>query len=102
MTYKLFLDDERFPVDNTWTIVRNFSDARWYIENRGIPDVISFDHDLGSSKITGMDFAKWFCNYVIDNEIPYNGMEYIVHSMNPVGAANIDSYMANFLKDYWQ
>jgi len=102
MTYKLFLDDERFPADNTWIIARNFSDARWYIENCGIPEVISFDHDLGPSRITGMDFAKWFCAFIMDNDIPYNGMQYTVHSMNPVGAANIDGYMSNFLKDYWQ
>jgi len=103
MNYKLWLDDERYPTDGTvWVIARNFSDARWYVENYGLPIFISFDHDLGSSKITGMDFCKWLVNYIMDNNLPYNGMEYAVHSANPVGAANIDSYMAQFLEDYWK
>jgi hypothetical protein len=103
MNYKLWLDDERYPTDGTvWFIARNFSDATWYVIHYGLPEFISFDHDLGSSKITGMDFCKWLCNFIMDNDLPYNGLEYRVHSANPVGAANIDAYMAQFLKDYWK
>ena len=37
MTYKLFLDDIRFPATSDWTIARNMDDAVWYVENKGMP-----------------------------------------------------------------
>lgn len=107
MTWKMFLDDERFPdvlyddfesVD--WVIVRSFQDAKWHVLNRGLPSFISFDHDLGSHTWTGMDFAKWFCDHVMDNDLSLEGFDFHVHSQNPVGAENIKSYMTQFLKDY--
>jgi hypothetical protein len=111
MKYKLFLDDERYPPDDDidfgyWRIARNFHDAVWYVKNYGIPYHIAFDHDLGYSgnfmpNPSGMDFAKWFCNHLMDNDIKLHGQfTYSVHSMNPVGAKNIDMYMAQYLRDY--
>lgn len=106
MTYKLFLDDIRFPATADWIIARNMDDAIWYVQNLGVPVHISFDHDLADDHYiigqkhekTGYDFAKWFCDYIMDNEIDLpDGFEYHVHSMNPVGAANIKHYMHNFL-----
>lgn len=118
MTYKLFLDDIRFPPGNAypaepneWIIARNMDDAAWYIKYHGIPYFISFDHDLADehyglydsaevskAEKTGYDFAKWFCKYVIDNEIALpDNFDYYVHSMNPVGKANIEQYMRNFV-----
>ena len=52
----LFLDDERIPSDVTWlniavvewNIVRSFADAVAWVEANGFPDVVSFDHDLGT------------------------------------------------------
>ena len=100
--WKLFLDDERYPDPSGWIIARNYHDAVWYVQNYGIPSHISFDHDLGSPQnMTGMDFAKWFCNYVMDHDIPNPGFTYHVHSMNPVGAKNIDCYMNQFIQCYW-
>lgn len=104
MTYKLFIDDERFPADydDEWVIARNFEDAVWYVEARGKPRFISFDHDLGmlGSGKTGYDFAKWFVEYCLDNYtandiLPDFG--FAVHSMNPVGARNICLYMEDFV-----
>ena len=116
MMYKLFLDDIRYPPDNhypdegnDWIIARNMDDAIWCVKNKGIPEWISFDHDLADDHYiigqkhekTGYDFAKWFCDYVMDNKkkLPY-GFGYTIHSMNPVGAANIDHYMHNFMVHY--
>jgi hypothetical protein len=50
---------------------------------------------------TGLDFAKWFCYYCLDNDINLNEIDfcYYVHSANPVGRQNIISFMENFLKD---
>jgi hypothetical protein len=44
---KLYLDDIRKPPDDTWIVVRNFNDFCKHIETHGLPDVVSFDHDLG-------------------------------------------------------
>jgi hypothetical protein len=102
MKWKLFLDDGRYPVRNDWVIARNFDDAVWYVRNYGLPDHIAFDHDLGHPKnYTGMDFAKWFANYIMDNELKLpQTFSYSVHSQNPVGAANIRSYMDQFLENH--
>lgn len=62
MTYNLFLDDFRYPVDvgnyinpvelrqlyrkEEWVIVRNYPEFVQKIKELGIPSIISFDHDL--------------------------------------------------------
>ena len=109
----LFLDDIRFPVDaglsfpksKTVIIARSFDDAVWYVLRHGIPQEIHFDHDLaddhyinGDGEKTGFTFVKWFCDWVMDNDIEIpDGFYYRVHSQNPVGAENIRKYMENFL-----
>lgn len=95
--YKLFLDDERFPVDNDWVIVRSYDEFAHVIQNKGIPLFISFDHDLGIGK-TGLNCASFLANYVIDHDVLYNDMSFYVHSQNPVGAENIQAYMTSFIK----
>lgn len=74
----------------------------------GLPDFISFDHDLADehyedildfgianyesyTEKTGYECAKWLVDYCIDHKIPLP--EYAVHSDNPVGSANIISYL---------
>jgi hypothetical protein len=108
MTYKLFLDDLRFPETGDWIIARTMDDAVWYVENKGIPHFISFDHDLaadhyiiGDGEKTGYDFAKWFANHVMDNDLKLpDSFDYYVHSMNPVGKENIEKYMIHWLHNY--
>lgn len=99
MTYKLFLDDERFPAGNDdWFIARTVNDAVQQIITMGIPSYISFDHDLGDGA-TGYDFTRWLLEFMMDNsqKFPAN-FGYYVHSMNPIGAANIRNKMDNALK----
>lgn len=116
MSYILFLDDIRFPADVQYfygnysdiIICRSMDDAVWVVKHRGLPHFISFDHDLAdghysqdSTEKTGYTFAKWFGDYVLDNGFTLReDFGYYVHSMNPVGAKNIDMYMKNFLKVY--
>lgn len=106
---KLYLDDSRQRPDFTWDCVRSYDAFVTYIETYGVPDLISFDHDLGVEHYefytesilndvtdipyntfkekTGYDCAKW----LIDRgTLP---KEYRVHSMNPVGVANIKFIM---------
>jgi len=55
MGYYLFLDDYRKPSDvtwvhgpicNHWEVVRNYNEFVDYISQHGIPEYVSFDHDL--------------------------------------------------------
>ena len=110
----LFLDDIRMPQDcviymnhsvelylKEWTIVRSYGEfTKWIIEH-GLPDVISFDHDLGDItndiELSGMDCAKWLVEYCMDNQT--NLPQCIVHSQNPVGSANINGLFKSFLKN---
>lgn len=121
--YMLFLDDIRrpettfnympLPVFNEpdWFIVRNYYAFISIIQNKGIPDIISFDHDLADEHYKQQDFdyskedyektgyhcAEWLINYCMDNnkELPH---EIIVHSMNPYGSENIKSLFNTYFK----
>jgi hypothetical protein len=96
MKKKLYLDDIRTPKTEGWDIVRSYDEfVNWITEN-GIPDEISFDHDLDKEHITGYDAAKWLGKYCIDNGLPLP--EFNVHSANPVGKLNIESYLYNVKK----
>jgi hypothetical protein len=118
-TQLLFLDDIRLPIDclafiksskidtqiylnDTWAIVRSYDEFIAWIERHGLPDFISFDHDLGLSqdpnleKKNGLTCAKWLVNYCMDNDLIIP--EYIVHSQNPVGKVNIQGYLEGFSK----
>ena len=131
---KLFLDDIRIPKDaiglvpsnlnqlyfeNDWVVVRNFLEFCNYIQKFGLPDFISFDHDLADvhyndlfsdkslsipnsdivlkydeySEKTGYECAKWLVDWCFDGsqKIP----KFVVHSANPVGKKNIESYLNN-------
>ncbi len=113
MTYNLFLDDERIPRDVTWVdiglgpwvIVRNYDEFCNYIDAFGIPDKVSFDHDLadvhyqacftGSGDYgpehTGLHCAKMLVDECHERGVPFP--PYTVHSMNPVGRENIQKYI---------
>jgi hypothetical protein len=124
---KLFLDDIRNPKDcanglvpshlnkfyweSDWFIVRTHNEFVDWITKNGLPDFISFDHDLADehyimdfSRIleaiplekTGYDSAKWLGNYCLDNKV--NLPDFVVHSQNPVGKANIQGYLDNVKK----
>jgi len=68
---KLFIDDVRYPVDNSWIIVRSSDDAKEYIRYiNKIPDQISFDHDLGGQD-TAMIFIHWLIEVVLDGEYKF-------------------------------
>ncbi len=120
---KLFLDDIRNPKDcanglvpsilnkfyweHDWNIVRSYDEFVSWIVKNGLPDFISFDHDLADvhysmdfsnpnfngNEMTGYDCAKWLTNYCMDMKIQIP--RFIVHSQNPVGKANIQSYLDN-------
>lgn len=108
---KLFLDDIRNPPDQSWVVVRSYNEFVAYIEEHGMPEVISFDHDLADAHYvhpnsdssdpipyssydekTGYDCAKW----LITNNLHGYPKRVIVHSFNPVGAENILQTLAPY------
>ena len=96
---KLYLDDIRNPKTEGWDIVRNYDEFVNWIEKNGVPNEISFDHDLGESdEKTGYDCAKWLCEYcwIIGLPLP----EFNVHSANVVGKENIEGILKNFEKKF--
>ena len=119
MKYNLYLDDFRNPSDSAyylknniylkleWVVVRNYNEFVKCIEKNGIPEIISFDHDLAdihydyqtdlSSEKTGYDCAKWFIDYIIDNNLQLP-KKILIHSMNLVGSKNIKSLFDSYIK----
>ena len=87
---KLFLDDIRNPPDSSWDVVRSYDEFVSYISLNGVPDFISFDHDLGDAVPTGMDCAKWLVE--TERLLP----NFAVHSANPPGRINIFSLLENW------
>ncbi len=121
--YNLFLDDIREPKEVTWiqlppvswAVVRSYAEFVEMIVQRGMPDLISFDHDLGmehyrdyvknglkTGKLdydsyqekTGYDCAKWLVDFCMETGklLP----KYLIHSKNGIGAANIDAYFRSY------
>ena len=120
--YNIFLDDVRVPTDVTWadvpidqhySVVRSYKEFVDLITLRGLPKIVCYDHDLADShyghglnndKIpydsykekTGYDCAKWLVGYCFAKKIKHP--PYVVHSMNPIGKQNIESYINSYNK----
>jgi hypothetical protein len=114
----LWLDDLRDPsqgqfkiwlnlafgenLDVTW--VKDYDEFVKYFKKNEMPYAISFDHDLNNeltdhpelNEKTGLDCAKWIVDYCMNNAVRLP--KYFVHSANPVGRENIQSYLDNYLK----
>lgn len=101
MTFWLYIDDERNVNDNDqrWIVVRNYDQAIDYILTNGMPDYITFDHDLGINTPTGYDVVKKIVELDMDGYIDIKSdFKFKVHSANPVGASNIEKYLDRYLK----
>jgi hypothetical protein len=124
----LFLDDVRVPMkcsymknpvyfDLDWEIVRSYNEFVEFIKTNGIPDLISFDHDLAEahysekmysgtkvymqyletvSEKSGSDCVKWLVEFCMDTNQKFP--EYLLHTMNPAGKENMESYIQSYLK----
>lgn len=104
MSWVLFLDDERMPAGNPEEfmgmprrIARSFDEAVQLVEEHGFPSLVQFDHDLGDGP-SGYDFAKWLVDRDMDRGGMPDGFTYDIHSQNPIGARNIQSYLNSYLK----
>ena len=97
---RIFLDDERDPVDSDWIVVRSVEEAQktCYDKSLGTITEISLDHDLGEGG-TGKDFVNWLI--CADNagqcgRLP-DDVKFRIHTQNPVGRDN----MAATLRGYF-
>ena len=112
----------QFYWENDWDVVKNYSEFCDYIQKYGSPDFVSFDHDLADDHYndlffdenwskndtdvvlkyddykekTGYECAKWLVDYCLENGLQLP--DYVVHSANPVGKKNIESYLLNAKK----
>lgn len=93
---KIYLDDLRL-IPEGFTGVRSYAEFVNYIETNGLPDFISYDHDLGLQE-SGYDCAKCLVNYCMDHKVKLP--DFPVHSQNPVGKKNIESLLNNFRKQF--
>ena len=113
---KLFLDDIREPEhvwrdtldpdyehNNSWVIVRTYIAFVTWISENGLPELISFDHDLvyehyleknqraidysNMEVKTGFHAAEWLIVYCNERKLTLPNTK--VHSMNPEGRNNI-------------
>ena len=131
----LFLDDKRMPsdayieklwdnphniyIDLEWEVVENHNQFKDYVELNGLPDIISFDHDLVPAHYvprhlwndyekskewqdnqkkcqpTGAGVALWLIGYCKKNklELPIC----YCHSANPVGRDKILKYLSDYI-----
>lgn len=91
---KAFYDNLLSKYDAKFTWVKNIDEFKNFILTNGVPDFVSFDRDLGTAPITGMDCAKWLVGYCKENGVKFP--KYFVHS------ANVDNgqiAINNMLKD---
>jgi hypothetical protein len=131
MRYRLFLDDLRAPTDcvtymhrrigklnleyiQKWKVVKNYEEFVATVKLLGLPEVVSFDHDLSPDQygremdfvsmkeyyetedreMTGYDCVKWLCDYCRKNELKFP--RFYLHTLNPVGRQNMADYIENY------
>lgn len=122
----LFLDDDRTPDQVTWVNDVRYTNSHWnvvksydefvsFIEEFGIPSLVSFDHDLADehyeavhldrdlpyekySEKTGVSCARWLLNYCVEKNMKFP--EYLVHSMNPIGKYNIEQEIESYMRHF--
>ncbi len=113
---KIYLDDIRTPIEEGWTVVRNYDEFVSTVMYNGLENIelISLDHDLGDTAMkewhtnvyhnykldynnitekTGYDCAKWLVGQWMNGQ-PV--VDVFTHSANAIGSANIMGYINNY------
>lgn len=100
MTWKLWLDDQindpdcpdrHAPVG--FVGISNSDYACYVVALHGLPEFMDLDHDLGEED-NAMRFLKAIANNFPNGPVP----AYNVHSQNPVGKKNIESFLESWKK----
>ena len=94
-SWKLWLDDQldditcpnrHTPID--FYGAKSTQEAWLLVSEYGVPEYMDLDHDLGNDD-NAMRFLRMLSNVFPNGPIP----DYSVHSENPVGKKNIESFM---------
>lgn len=122
----MYLDDVRLPIEPipnyVWKTVTNYNEftkfiVEHYKKEKKLPDLISFDHDLGDEHMdyyhtnppfsiiryeefkekTGLHCAKWLTELCDKNNIDLRNSKLVVHSHNPIGGNNIQQWLNFYL-----
>ena len=85
--------------DADFVIVRTFQDFVACIQQKGLPEFISFDNDLGEDTAgnlleDGYAAAKWL---VYESGLDLRNLHFKVHSANPVARVQIESLLNNYI-----
>ncbi len=120
--WKRIGEDQVIYADQDWIVARNYPDFLDVLKSAEFEHIeaISFDHDLADSHYwdkrinvdrvqyynnpdfledynkTGYHAAQYLIDYIMDNN--YNLPYCLVHSMNPVGAENIQKLLNNYVQ----
>jgi len=109
--YNLYLDDYRIPTDGiNWTIVRSYNAFVKIITEKGLPELVSYDHDLSPEHYnighvrsftkedydnvkekTGLHCAEWLIKYCQENKLKIPNWK--THSLNLIGQENINEVL---------
>ena len=123
MKKNIYLDDVRTPENEGWIVVRDYDEFVGTITLIGLDNIelISLDHDLGDGAMseyysnvkpnytldysnipekTGYDVCKFLVEYSMNTGTPLPKV--VVHSANPIGAANMMGYINNYYKNCGQ
>lgn len=106
MTYNLFIDDMRVPLYDfaDAVLVKSMFEAEQYIQKHGVPEAISFDHDLGEDENgrilpSALDLLSSLIEAHLDGHIDLGLVKrVVVHSSNPPGVKNIIGLWNGFAK----
>ena len=82
---------EKYNPEFVW--VKTFEEFTNYILKNGLPEFVSFDHDLGKGLKKGAECALWLKQYCRENnkQLP----KFYAHSANPNGRKEINSLLSS-------
>lgn len=110
----MWIDDLRDPSTQDWierfspigtlckvVWLKSYDEVVDYINTKGLPTAVCFDHDLGDidnpdDEKTGYDCAKFIADYCMDHHKKYP--LYNIQSDNGPGRENIHKFIQNFKK----
>lgn len=99
---KLFIDDVRDPLrvyGESMIVTRSYGESVEWMKIHGVPEFISFDHDLGEDG-SGYDVARWMVDMDMDSNYSFipPDFTYKIHSANTVGRGNIRGLLDGYLE----
>jgi len=100
MTWKLWIDDQlddperpRRHTPKDFIGARSSKEAQDLVDVAGLPVFMDLDHDLGGDDKV-MVFLRWLSDTYPDGPVP----DYGIHTENPEGRKNIESFMQSWKK----